>query len=170
MFIFPLLSEASFSHFTSHDLCPVKRFKKHYSRKLSYQIFSFPTPSFLQGMFCSAPITSSTSSHGVCKHCRFPASLGQHFPPQNGLSEISPCSECCRFFSLSLGWVFVQSEAPFCCSISPSKSTARFSCSPKVPQFSLVGFLQLLSIFCKMISPCIVALRTPFLSLPFSFI
>lgn len=61
----------------------------------------FSPPSFLQGMFCSAPITSSTSAHGVCKHCRFSASLCQHFPPQNGLSEISPCSECCSGFLFS---------------------------------------------------------------------
>lgn len=55
MFIFPLLSEASFSHFTSHDLCLVKRFRKHYSRKLSYQISSFPTPSLSAGdvLLCS---------------------------------------------------------------------------------------------------------------------
>lgn len=61
----------------------------------------FPPPPFLQGMFCSAPITSSTSSYGVCKHCRFSASLCQHFPPQNWLSEISPCSECCSGFLFS---------------------------------------------------------------------
>lgn len=64
----------------------------------------------------------------------------------------------------------MPSEAPFCCSISPFKGTARFPCSPEVPQFSLVGFLQLLFIFYKVICPCIAALRTPVLTLPFSFI
>lgn len=44
VFIVPLLSEALFSHFTRHNLCRLKRFKKHYSRKLDYQISSSSLP------------------------------------------------------------------------------------------------------------------------------
>lgn len=85
VFVVLLLSEALFSHFTRRNLCLLKRFKKHYSRKLNYQISSFSLPP----SFSSRDIPHWSSSKLplpilFVNTADFPASLRQGmFPPQN---------------------------------------------------------------------------------------